>query len=394
MNRRQFSLTAAAAATTAAGSSSSATAAAPQPQQQQQQGLNKLKDFSIYTSDKYYCSFPSVVRRADGELIVAFRRAPNRRLIGEKGYSHTDANSYCVLVRSRDNGTTWTKEPELIYAHPWGGSQDPCIVQLRDGSIVCTSYLWILLGRQAEGKGERHSFAYQGGYVMRSDDGARTWKGPFYPPPVPGRSAKDAFGQPLPAYNRGAMCQGRDGRLYWAVAYSLDGGTRYTDIHLMISADRGETWTYSCPIATDSKVTFNETSLYETAKGDLVAFARTAEFDDHTVIARSRDRGKSFEKWQDAGWQGHPHHAVRLEDGRVFLVYGYRHRPQGVRARVLNAECTDYATAPEFVLRDDGGGNDLGYPWAVVLPNRRILATYYMQHNDGLRYIGGTLLSY
>lgn len=382
MNRRQFALTAAAAPAAAATPPSG--------------GLTKLKDLTIYTSDKYYCAFPSVVRRADGELIVAFRRAPNRRLLGEKGYSHTDPNSYCVLVRSRDNGLTWTKEPELIYAHPWGGSQDPCIVQLRDGSILCTSYLWILLGRQAGAPGgERHRFAYQGGYVMRSDDGARTWKGPFYPPPVPGRSnVKDAFGQPLPAYNRGAMCQGRDGRLYWAVAYSRDGGDRSTDIHLMISADRGETWTYSCPIATDSKVTFNETSLYETAKGDLVAFARTADFDDHTVIARSRDRGKSFEQWQDAGWQGHPHHAARLEDGRVFLVYGYRHPPQGVRARVLNAECTDFASAPEVVLRDDGGGNDLGYPWAVVLPNRRILATYYMQHNDGLRYIGGTLLSY
>lgn len=272
------------------------------------------------------------------------------------------------------------------------------MVQLRDGSIVCTTYLWTWLNRQAgaktQGTAERPQYVYQGGYLVRSDDGARTWKGPFYPPPVPGRDVKDAFGKPLPAYNRGAMCQGRDGRLYWAVAYAKDQSDRETDIHLMISADRGETWKYSCPIATDSKVTFNETSMYETPKGDLVAFARTANFDDHTVIARSRDGGKSFEKWQDAGWQGHPHHAVRLPDNRVFLVYGYRHKPYGIRARVLDAECTNFASAPEIVLRDDGGSTDLGYPWAVVLPNRRILATYYINHNDGLRYIAGTLLSF
>ena len=36
------------------------------------------------------------------------------------------------------------------------------------------------------------------------------------------------------------------------------------------------------------KVTFNETSIYETPKGDLVAFMRTEDFNDHTAIARSK----------------------------------------------------------------------------------------------------------
>ncbi|MGI6519503.1 MAG: hypothetical protein ACOX2D_00010 [Fermentimonas sp.] len=34
------------------------------------------------------------------------------------------------MVRSRD-GETWTTEPELIYAHPFGGSQDPCLLRLK-----------------------------------------------------------------------------------------------------------------------------------------------------------------------------------------------------------------------------------------------------------------------
>ena len=91
-------------------------------------------------------------------------------------------------------------------------------------------------------------------------------------------------------------------------------------------------------------MTFNETSLYETPKGDLVAFLRTADFNDHTAVARSTDHGKSFQPWQDAGWQGHPHYALRLPDKRVLLVYGYRHAPFGIRARVLDAECTNFAT--------------------------------------------------
>src|SRR3954462_14705154 len=103
-------------------------------------GIRKLKDIVIYRDEKFYSSFPSIVRRPEGELLVAFRHAPDRRRFGEKSYTHTDPNSYLVLVRSRDNGETWTKEPELIHANPFGGSQDPCMVQLRDSTIVCSSY--------------------------------------------------------------------------------------------------------------------------------------------------------------------------------------------------------------------------------------------------------------
>jgi len=360
--------------------------------------LRKVKDVTIYSDDHFYSSFPSIVRRPDGELITAFRRAPNRRHLGEKGYSHTDPNSYLVLVRSRDGGETWTREPELIHAHPWGGSQDPCMVQLRDGSIVCTSYLWTWLNRKAGSKSrashELDQYVFQGGYIVRSTDGGRTWKGPYYPPPVPDRAVLNSFGKPIPAYNRGAMCQGRDGRLYWPVAYGMDGGSSKTDVHLMISSDGGVTWSYSCPVASGAREIFNEASAYETPKGDLVVFMRTAGLDDHTAVARSRDGGRSFGRWEDTGWQGHPHHAIRLADNRVLLVYGYRHQPYGIRARVLDPECAGIASAPEFVIRDDGGGRDLGYPWAVALPGRRVLVCYYMQHNDGVRYIGGSVLAY
>jgi sialidase-1 len=359
-------------------------------------GVRKIKDVVIYGERRFYSAFPSIVRRPDGELLTAFRRAPDRRLNGAIGVRHTDPNSYLVLVRSRDNGETWDKEPSLIYAHPEAGSQDPCMVQLSDGTLLCTSYAWYQMPADSV-RTEKSGppFRFLGGYLVRSTDGGHTWGGPILPPPVPGRNITDPFGRQLPVYNRGAMCQGRDGRLYWVIHYGKDPGQLYgSDVHLMISADGGLTWTYSAPVATDNKVWFNEACMYETPAGDLVSFIRTDNFDDHTVVARSTDHGRSFAQWQDVGWQGHPHHAIRLPDNRVFLVYGYRHKPYGIRARILNPECTDVATAPEIVLRDDGGNGDLGYPWAVALPDRRILATYYFNNLNGTRYIGGTLLAY
>jgi sialidase-1 len=131
---------------------------------------------------------------------------------------------------------------------------------------------------------------------------------------------------------------------------------------------------------------------YETPKGDLVAFLRTARLGDQACIARSSDGGKSFGKWQSMGFKGHPLQATRLPDDRVLLVYGYRHKPYGIRAKVLNPECTDYATAPEFVIREDGGSTDVGYPWAVMLDDHRVLVTYYYNQGNGTRYIAGTIL--
>src|SRR5881409_833085 len=104
--------------------------------------IRKVEDIVIYEDAKFYSAFPSIVRRPNGELLVAFRRAPDRRRLGEPGITHTDPNSQLVLVRSSDGGKNWSREPQLIYAHPFGGSQDPCLVQLRDGTLLCTSYAW------------------------------------------------------------------------------------------------------------------------------------------------------------------------------------------------------------------------------------------------------------
>jgi hypothetical protein len=358
-------------------------------------GVRKIKDIVIYEDPVFYSSFPSVVKRPDGEILVAFRRAPDRKIFGEKGTNHVDPNSYLVMVRSID-GETFSKEPELIYAHPFGGSQDPCLLQLSDGTLLCTSYGWAFVrpdgienlkepvGMAGEG------VVFLGGYLLRSPDGGNSWQGPVYPPHIAPEIKNNALGIPLPAYNRGALYEGKNGSIYWVVA--AGDSEHKTSNHLLISEDKGLTWKYSAPVAVDSQVTFNEASVYETPKGDLVAFLRTANFDDQACIARSTDGGKSFEKWESMGFQGHPLNAIRLPDNRVLLTYGYRHEPFGIRARILNAECTDYRSAPEIIIRDDGGNTDIGYSWPVVIDKNRVLITYYFNKENGTRHIAGTIL--
>lgn len=362
--------------------------------------LYKIMDMVIYKDDRFYASFPSIVKMNDGNYLLAFRRAPDRKVFGGKRTTHADPNSYLVSLKSAD-GINWSKNPELIYAHAFGGSQDPCLLQLANGTILCASYGWAFLrpdeldspikGMSSSPKRISHGGVFLGGYLVKSEDFGKSWNGPIYPQSISIETRRNALGNPLPPYNRGALTEGKDGRLYWVVATKTKDQEPLSN-HLIISEDKGETWEYGSEVASDSEVVFNETSIHETPSGDLVAFLRTANFDDEAVIARSKDGGKSFEKWQKMGFKGHPFHALTLPDNRVLLTYGYRHKPYGIRARVLNPECTDFDTAKEIIIREDGGTTDVGYPWSVMLEDNKVLITYYFNNDDGTRHIAGSLM--
>ena len=357
-------------------------------------GVRKVKDIVIYKDSLFFSTFPSVITRADGEVLVAFRRAPDRKIFGEPRTNHIDPNSYLVMVRSGDNGETWTQNPELIYSHPFGGSQDPCLLQLKDETLLCASYGWAFIDPAALPNLKQPYFnsgaaIFLGGYLVQSTNGGETWGDVIYPPHIEPEIMNNAFGTPLAAYNRGALYEANDGRILWIVA--VHDAPDKTSNHLIASKDKGVSWEYVSVVAVDDKVSFNEASIIETPKGNLVGFLRTAKFDDQAVISRSTDGGKTFE-WKSMGFQGHPLNALRLADNRVLLTYGYRHKPYGIRARILNPECTDFATAPEIVLRDDGGTTDIGYTWATQLNNGRVLVIYYFNQENDTRYIAGTIL--
>ena len=353
-------------------------------------GIKKVKDVVVYCDSMYYSAFPSVVKLDDGRLMVAFRRAPNRQMMGANRYRHIDPCSQLVSVTSSDGGDTWTTEPQLMFAHPFGGSQDPCMIKLHNGDILCTSYLWVQLGEGLleEYKGrvvgdDNSSFA--GGFLIRSTDEGKTWHGPLNPgSPLPVENRLTVLGK-MPLYNRGALC------IYWAVA--CDNPQGGFSVYLVESKDNGSTWQYRSTIADDPKISFNETSIIQTPKGDLVAFMRSFDFDDHACIARSTDGGKSF-TWNDMGFQGHPLNALKLPDGRRLLTYGFRHEPYGIRARIMDSECQSWSD--EIVLRDDGGSTDLGYSWPVLIDDHHALVVYYFNYEGikGTRCIEGTIVSF
>ncbi len=135
-----------------------------------------------------------------------------------------------------------------------------------------------------------------------------------------------------------------------------------------------------------------EPSLVATEDGDLIAFFRTSNLDDRIVSARSSDAGATFGEWTAYKAVGHPTMPLRLRDGRIAIIYGYRRQPFGIRLRVMKSNGRDLDDAKEIILRDDGRGPDIGYPWMIELADGRLLAAYYWISDHGQRRIEATLI--
>ena len=82
---------------------------------------------------------------------------------------------------------------------------------------------------------------------------------------------------------------------------------------------------------------------------------------------------------------------IRLQDGRICLVWGFRGEPYSIRARLSSDGGQSWSD--DYVLRDDGASRDVGYPRVVQRPDGKVVAVYYFTDakTGPERYIGATL---
>ena len=87
---------------------------------------------------------------------------------------------------------------------------------------------------------------------------------------------------------------------------------------------------------------------------------------------------------------GNPASLVKLADGRLALVYGWRLPPYGLRAQI--SEDQGQSWGREIVLRADGDSWDIGYPRSVQRPDGRIVTIiYFKDASSKERYIAATI---
>lgn len=359
--------------------------------------------------DEEYVAFPNLARLADGTVICAFRHAKER----QKEYgrvTHVDPTAKDVYIVSPDKGETFEGELHVIIDDEMS-DQDPCVNVLSDGRIIVTYFRWALvpMGTGAETWGEepfrqfgrslhgKYDCFPDGASYSISDDNGKTWRH---------MSPLHMEGVPTAGGVRGNIIEMPDGSLLMPFYGALRTG-ELSRAGLVRSDDRGETWYYYSTMAFDETCQKNylEANIYRTESGRIVGLYRTqsdyskpgVDFEETYLnlhISVSEDGGKTFGPVEEIlnCWGSSPFHALRLQDGRVLLTYGYRREPFGIRARICNGELTDIGEAKELVLRDDAPNGDLGYPHAILLENGEVLVSYYISAPDGIRTIDVTVL--
>ncbi len=60
---------------------------------------------------------------------------------------------------------------------------------------------------------------------------------------------------------------------------------------------------------------------------------------------------------------------------------------------ILDQPTADPDLARDWIIRDDGLGTDLGYPWSTQLSDNTVLTVYYMTSQRGLREIWGSWIT-
>ena len=163
-----------------------------------------------------------------------------------------------------------------------------------------------------------------------------------------------------------------------------------------------------CAVTTDGGITWNFRSFIGPEPSGFGIMPSTVKLSDKDFITTIRRR-EGPKRWIDAyissdtckNWElmmppvndlgeGNPPSLIKLDDGRLCLTYGYRAEPFKIAANFSSDNGMSWSD--EVVLRDDGGGRDIGYVRSVQREDGKVVTIYYF--HDKIRperYIAATI---
>lgn len=358
LNRRQLLQTATAAAAGLWGGSS--TAATPD--------AKGLSTKVISHQPEVYCGWPTLIRRANGQLIVVWSG-------GREG--HVCPFGRVDWMVSNDDGETWSWPRTLLDSAT--DDRDAGIVETAQGSLLVTTFTsqaWESVLDRAKDwspeKLQRWQAVEQrlsdearekelGTWMIRSTDGGLSWSSRY-------RIPVDAPHGPI---------QLRDGRLLYAGVALWENPRR---VGVAQSSDDGVSWDWLADLPVregDASEHYHELHAVEAADGRIVLQIRNhnPQSKHETLQSHSDDGGKTWATPYSIGVWGYPSHLMRLNDQRLLMTYGYRRDPVGNQARVSDDGGRTWSEP--ITISDDATSTDLGYPSTVQLDDGSLLTVWY-----------------
>ncbi|AMY11748.1 putative neuraminidase (sialidase) [Luteitalea pratensis] len=287
-----------------------------------------------------------------------------------------------VLSRSLDGGRTWRLEEPATLQPPrperravTGEPLRLPALQPLARPIDFTAPGLALTFRTAHGT--------TGAWLFASTDRGRTWQGPYAVP---------AFDTPGLDPRTDYLVLGRHELLVGMTALKTNGkeGRPFA----LRTRDGGLTWERLGWIGPETDGFRIMPATAALGANHLFSVIRRRDDTRHSLEGyRTRDGGAT---WVETGivaadtGRGNPASLVRLGDGRLCCVYGYRAEPFDMRVVVSGDDGASWSTPRP--LREGASDWDLGYPRSVVRPDGRVVSVYYF--NDASspeRYIAATI---
>lgn len=366
----------------------------------------------VYRNDDEFCAWPYTQgfwETADGTLVANFMRTKaNYGNVGSINHNVVmrGGQTAVLSVRSRDRGQTWDGNAPQVHANNLLGEHDGSGESIAELGALDFADRNTLLWTTCSAFGTPNSRPY----IRVSKDAGRNWSRSFRLP---------MDGLPAISTNSSQMLRSDGRSLLFLTAISKDGWSRRPMV--FASVPDQSTWHF-LSFVTPKEDPFGATD------GDWQNLASSYAFGGHRwfypraqqlpsgrILCTLRcQRSPQGDMWSelyysdDGGgtWQfrsrindfGAPASLVRMQDGRLVSVYGYRLPPYGIRAAVSEDEGETWL--PEVVLRDDGGSWDLGYPNAIESTPGKVMAIYYfnskhdrVKADGGVRHIARTLFT-
>jgi len=314
-----------------------------------------------------YQAFPDLCRTRDGELLCVFYAgfahvslpayAPGGRLPA----NCPNAGRIC-LVRSRDNGKTWSK-PTIVVDTP-RDDRDPSIVQLPDGTLLCNYF-----AHRAGAGGKPYEFAWSA--LVRSTDGGATWS-----------DEQPLFDQWACSSPIRVLSDGRLALPLYYIGPINSKGAHYGGVSF--STDKGLTWSAPVPIGKDGPYKLDaEPDIVELPGGKLLAGMRASVGGTTAAYARSNDGGRTWSTPAGFGFLAQSIYFLRTSKG--VLLMGHR-----IPGTSLHYSLDDGKTWSENVELASSGG---AYPSMAELADGTIYCVYYEEgpRSDirGMRFSAG-----
>ena len=330
----------------------------------------------ISRDDGYYCGWPTLTRRSNGQLLVVWSGGREQHVCP---FGRVD------FMKSDDEGKTWSWPRTLLDGAI--DDRDAGVLETANGSLLVTTFTSLAYVDYELKKAIRQKDSEQGW----PKDRLQNWLAVHER--LNEKQRQDELGQ--------WMIRSTDGGITWSARYPSivnsphgpiqlsDGRQLYAGVKLWDpsrtvgvcqSADDGQSWTWLAEIPTrpgDDAKNYHELHAVEAGDGTIIVQIRNHNTADNreTLQCESKDGGKTWTIPHSIGVWGLPSHLLRLSDGRLLMSYGHRRKPFGIQAR-LSQDSGESWSEP-LSIASDGVGGDLGYPSTVELSGGRLLTVWY-----------------